>query len=492
MRPTLATLFYALALSVTPAAWAASPVMALSAKPADIILAGGAILVEADESTAKGEKTTFAQAVALRNGEILAVGTRETVLRMKSDSTRWIDLKGRVAMPAFHDGFVNLAQGGLKLLPVDADRTTAQARRQAILKAQDTLMAAGITSVSGPVSADDVLTLQELALEGKISLRFELWGELEKAAQFRELKEKNQRSLPLDFIRFGGVYGELDGSLVDRTAALLDPYADERSSQGQPRYTQERLNALVISANRQGLAVILKASGDRAVNMAITAFGNARKQLFNGRIRNRIVGADLVSSHVRPRFGDLNIALIADPDMLLTEEGGTNMGDLVVRRLGRERARNAYSWRSLADANAHIGFGSSWPARAVNPLLSLYAAVVRPGLPSSNEGLRVSDALRAYTMGAAFATKEEHVKGSIREGKYADIVVLSQNPFKVKAADLRKIMVDLTIAGGKVVYDREAEAAASRLGGGLQPGIDSTAFAVPSAQKTASKAKKRR
>jgi predicted amidohydrolase YtcJ len=151
----------------------------------------------------------------------------------------------------------------------------------------------------------------------------------------------------------------------------------------------------------------------------------------------------------------LNIALIADPDMLLSEDG-TNVGELVVRRLGRERAKHAYSWRSLVDAKAHISFGSSWPARTVNPLLSLYAAVVRPGLPAGNEGLRVQDALKAYTLGAAFATKEEHVKGSIREGKFADIVVLSKDPFKARTADLDKIQVDLTIAAGKVVYERPA------------------------------------
>ena len=417
---------------------AAPPAVVLRA---DLILKGGTVYLEREPDAPAGTDT--AQAVALRGSDVALIGTNDAVLAAKDESTRIVDLKGRTVIAGFHDSFLDL-----RAVKTEWGETLGNT----LLKMQESAAAAGITSVSGPAAQDVLETIAKLARDGKLTLRYELWGDIEKTSDFITLRERHS-SLPRDSVKLSGVFGVLDGNIEDRTAALLEPYSDAPSVQGLPRYTQENLNAMVLEANRRGLSVILKASGDRAVNMAISAFGLARKTLFNSRFRNRIVGADIIAPSSRGRLADLGIAVIGEPDVLLPHGGSKGVQRFVRDKLGMKRMHLAYPWKSLSRAGTLLTFGSTWPERELNPLQSIYAAVARPGILVGEESLSVAEAIAAFTINPAIASREEHVKGTLREGKFADLVVLSRDPFKVRSGDMRTIKVDMTVVGGRVVHE---------------------------------------
>jgi predicted amidohydrolase YtcJ len=131
------------------------------------------------------------------------------------------------------------------------------------------------------------------------------------------------------------------------------------------------------------------------------------------------------------------------------------------KRLGRERAKTSYAWRSLLDAKATLAFGSDWDVAPISPILGIAAAVTRRTIDGKNPGgwipeqrISVEDALRAYTVSAAYAGFEEKDKGSLEPGKLADFVVLGADLFRVKPEEIEKIGVDETVVGGKTVYRR--------------------------------------
>ena len=129
------------------------------------------------------------------------------------------------------------------------------------------------------------------------------------------------------------------------------------------------------------------------------------------------------------------------------------------KRLGHERARWSYAWRSMLAAGAPVAFGSDWPVAPLSPLLGIYAAVTRATLDGKypdgwfpEQRLTVEEALRAYTLGSAYAAFQENEKGSIAPGKLGDIVVISDDLFTIPPAEIKDSHVVMTIVGGKIVY----------------------------------------
>ncbi|HLW78763.1 MAG TPA: amidohydrolase family protein [Terriglobia bacterium] len=135
-------------------------------------------------------------------------------------------------------------------------------------------------------------------------------------------------------------------------------------------------------------------------------------------------------------------------------------GRWVEKRIGAERARSSYAWRSMLEAGAPLAFGTDWPVAPLNPLLGVYAAVTRATLDGKHpEGwfpeqrLTVEEALRAYTQGSAYAAFEEQEKGTLAPGKLADLVVLSGDLFTIPPERIKDAQIELTVVGGKVVYE---------------------------------------
>lgn len=330
---------------------------------------------------------------------------------------------------------------------------------QAFRLAQDQALRYGVTSIQGgPMfhGESELKILAQMNESKQLHVRVSLWGDLEKPQEFLALKERHKR-IPEERIRFGAVKGFVDGVISARTAAMAEPYSDSPSESGEPAYTQERLNELVLAANRLGLPVALHAIGDRAVAMAVNAFANARKVLFNSRLRNRIEHVETAQPGIYARFTDFKLIASMQPSHLVYDDESENYNDA---RLGKERVKHAFAVKSFLKAGAQVAFGTDWPVMPLNPMIGLFAATQRQhynGKPSRgwqpDQKISMEQAVEAYTLGSAYASHEEHVKGSIHEGKYADLVVLNQNPFRASGTAILKNSVHMTISGGQIVFD---------------------------------------
>lgn len=338
------------------------------------------------------------------------------------------------------------------------DRPSVTELREAFLRAQELALRFGVTSIQGgPIRGEDeVKAIEELLVEKKLKLRYSMWGNLDRFGEFVALKQKYKR-LPEEWVRFDSVKGFIDGVLGSRTAALTEPYSDEWKTRGEPMISQDRLNELILSANRQGLAVALHAVGDRAVTMSVAAMVAAKKQLFNSSLRNRIEHLEVVPPFVFTKFTDFNIIASFQPSHMIFD---TELENYNLARLGAARLKTTFALKSFLVSNAHLAFGSDWPVESLNPMAGLFAAVYRQnrnGRPVGGwqpvQKLSMQDAIDAYTLGGAYATREDHVKGSLRDGKFADLVVLERDPFKANGKDLLDNGVFLTIVDGKIVYD---------------------------------------
>ncbi|MEW6057996.1 MAG: amidohydrolase family protein [Bdellovibrionota bacterium] len=338
------------------------------------------------------------------------------------------------------------------------DKPSVDELRTAFKMAQEEAHKFGLTSIQGGpwLGEHELKVLEEMHKADQLRIRYSIWGELERPNEYLELRKK-YRQLPEEWVRLDTLKGFVDGVLSMRTAALTEPYADDKKTKGEPLYPQDKLNELVLTANRLGLTVALHAVGDRAVSMSFAALAKAKRQLFNSRVRNRIEHMEVIPKYLFPKFTEFNIIASVQPSHLIYENESKNYNDA---RLGPKRVKDAFAWKSLIREKAHLAFGTDWPVMPLNPFLGIYGAVHRQHYNGKPRGgwqpaqrIILEQAIEAYTLGPAYATREEHVKGSIREGKYADLVILEKDPFQAKGKDLLKVSVSTTIVAGKIVYD---------------------------------------
>ena len=310
----------------------------------------------------------------------------------------------------------------------------------------------GVTSVQDNTSADMLEVYQQLLDEDKLTCRISEWPPLqEDLTEYKKLR--NRYDGPM--LRFGLLKGFSDGSMGSRTAAFFEPYSDDPSTYGIPQMTQEALNRLVLRADGEGFQIGIHAIGSRGNRMVLDAYALARK--INGArdSRHRIEHAQVLTEADLPRFEELGVMASMQPshcisDMRWAEE-----------RIGRERCRYAYAWKSLKNSGAVLAFGTDWPVESLNPMLGLYAAVTRRdtlGYPPRGwfpqERLTMEEAIEAYTLGSAYAEFMEKEKGSLEPGKLADVVILDRNLLSVSPSQILKTRVVYTIVGGKIVYQR--------------------------------------
>jgi predicted amidohydrolase YtcJ len=239
-----------------------------------------------------------------------------------------------------------------------------------------------------------------------------------------------------------------DGSVESQTAAMLTPYAPRGSADGTANMTPAELSSLVATLDARGWQVAIEASGDRAVRVALDAIGAVAKTAQGGRTpRHRIEGLAMVAAEDVPRFGALGVIASMQPlhatgDALLTWS----------KNLGPDRAALGWPARSLSAAGAHLAFGTDWPRLPLEPLAGLRAALQRPDLHAP-EQLTLKSAINAWTSGAAWASFDEHRKGTLKADMLADLVILSSDIF-AGSANLASAEVAITIFDGKIVYRR--------------------------------------
>jgi predicted amidohydrolase YtcJ len=248
-----------------------------------------------------------------------------------------------------------------------------------------------------------------------------------------------------------------DGALGSRGAKLLEPYSDEPAHIGLTVTPAAELQDIAIRALRSGFQLNVHAIGDGANRDVLNVFEAALKQVPKADHRFRIEHAQVISASDIPRFAQLGVipsmqAVHQTSDMYWAES-----------RLGPDRIRGAYAWRSLLDTGVIIAGGSDFPVESADPLLSFHAAVTRQDAKNwpaggwqPQERMTRAEALRHLTIWPAYAAFAEQQVGSITPGKLADIVVLSKDIMTIPVEDILTTKVELTIVGGKIVYDANA------------------------------------
>jgi len=545
---------------------------------ADLILWHGKIWT-AEPAGAHNAAAKFAEAVAIANGRILAVGSNAEMQLYAGRNTQVVDLKGRLAVPGLIDSHAHFMGGGFQLLTVDLKdarseqeftrriagkaSTLAPGRwllggdwdeqawvsatlptRQMIdavtvnhpvflsrydghaalanslaLKlagvtrgtpnplggvivrdaageptgifkdaAQDLISKAiprpteaemaealrtalaeaarvGLTSV-GSITVDgdswngsftgEIQLLRRAELEGWLTCRM---YEIIPITQWEKLRDAGlAHNMGDDFIKLGAVKAFADGSLGSATAWMDEPFADDSANRGIPLPLMNppaKMAALASGADQAQIQICIHAIGDRAIAEILDMYerlGGANAAAHRFRIEH--------AQHLRPqdfaRFAKLGIIASMQPYHAIDD------GRWAEKRLGPERLKWSYAWRSMLAAGAPLAFGSDWPVAPLSPILGICAAVTRATLDGKHpdgwfpeQRLTVEEALRAYTQGSAYAAFQENEKGSIAPGKLGDIVVLSDDLFTIPPAKIKDAHVVMTIVGGRIVYQVE-------------------------------------
>jgi len=328
--------------------------------------------------------------------------------------------------------------------------TAAQRRRALELATQDAVHH-GLTSVQDYSTWNDFLVFEQMEREGALPVRVTEWLTFNDPL---DVLEKHRASHPANdpMLHTGFLKGFMDGSLGSRTAALLAPYADDPGNIGIPQYDQQKLNDMTIERAKSGFQIGFHAIGDRAVRMALDAFAAAEAAGYGKDLRFRIEHAQVMAPSDFERFQSLGVIASMQPNHLLTDMRWAEA------RLGPERTATSYAWKKFLDEGVPLAFGTDYPVEPVTPFRGIYAAVTRmdeAGKSSYHpeQKLTISQALDAYTVGAAYAEFAEDRLGKLVPGYLADFVVLDRDITRIPAGEILGTKVLRTVVGGKTVWE---------------------------------------
>jgi predicted amidohydrolase YtcJ len=259
-------------------------------------------------------------------------------------------------------------------------------------------------------------------------------------------------------LHIGGLKGFADGSLGSTTALFFDPYLDAPNTSGlagEEMIPESKMAQHIREADRAGLQISVHAIGDKANHLILGMFEAAEKANGPRDRRFRIEHAQHLLAADIPRFAALHVIASMQPYHAIDD------GRWAEKRIGPERAKTTYAFRSLLDAGAVLAFGSDWDVAPMDVLMGIYGAVTRRTLDGKHPGgwvpeqkITVAEAVRAYTWGSAYASFEERIKGTIEPGKLADMAVLTRDIFAIDPVEIANTKVELTIFDGRVVYQR--------------------------------------
>ena len=313
----------------------------------------------------------------------------------------------------------------------------------------------GVTSLTDMSAGDDVGLYQYLLERGELKTRIYAtrsivsWDVLAKTGV--------RAAFGSDMLRIGALKGFADGSLGSTTALFFEPYSDTPNTRGllfDQMLPEGIMLERVMAADRLGLQIMIHAIGDEANLRILDIYKEAAAKNGARDRRFRIEHAQHLRTNEIPRFGQQKVIASMQPYHAADD------GRWCEKRIGPARERGAYVFRSLLDSGAVLAFGSDWTVAPLDPLTGLKAAVTRQTLDGRHPGgwrpeqkITLDEAIRAYTVGAAYAEFAEHVKGSLTPGKLADLVLLDRDIYKIDAAELDKAKVLVTVVDGKVVYE---------------------------------------
>jgi predicted amidohydrolase YtcJ len=316
----------------------------------------------------------------------------------------------------------------------------------------------GLTSVQH-MSAQyaDIGALADLAERGELTLRVYAvpmetrWEDLAKLGL--------RRAFGSPFLRLGALKGFADGSLGSTTAYFFEPYTDDPATSGLLSDEMQPLEGMrerITKADAAGLQLCIHAIGDQAISILLDLFQDVTKANGARDRRLRIEHAQHVAARDFDRFAKLDVIASVQPYHAIDD------GRFAEKRIGRERCKTTYAFRTFLDHGVRLALGTDSPVAPFNPMETLGAAVTRATLDGKNPGgwfpeqkLTLAQAVEAYTLGSAYAEFQDKEKGSLAPGKLADFVVLHEDIFAIPPERIHEVVVDKTIVGGAVVFARD-------------------------------------
>ncbi len=327
-------------------------------------------------------------------------------------------------------------------------------RDSALARALAHAASLGVTATANmSASWADLASYKRLERANRLTIRVAVYLPIE---GWRAVAESVARQGAGDaWVRIGGVKGYMDGSAGSRTAFFFEPFSDSAGYRGLMQQPESDMRAWIGGADSAGLQLAVHAIGDRA-NAILLAIYDSVARAHGARDRRfRIEHAQHLRREDIARFGAQRVVASMQPYHAIDD------GRWLAVRIGPERIRTTYAFRSLIDTEAPLAFGSDWTVAPLDPMLGVYAAVTRRTLDDRNPGgwvpdqkITIEETLRSYTSGNAWATFNEQKWGTLAPGRFADVVVLDRDPFAVAAESLGTIKPRYTIVGGKVVYRR--------------------------------------
>lgn len=360
-----------------------------------------------------------------------------------------------------------------KVIPKPTDAERLEALRRGIAFANQN----GLTRVVSCGGDFEVLTYyDQLRRAGQLTLRMD-------AARIIDLAESTAKAIDEiksaekshhdEWLAAGYAKFFLDGVVESHTAAMLAPYADDPSLKGKLFWDPEKYKQAVQQLESDHIQVFTHAIGDGAVRLALDAYESANAINKTPDARERIEHIETITAEDIPRFGKLGVIASFQP---LHAYPDSDTLDVWLKNAGHQREPRAWAWQSIAKTGGHEAFGSDWPVVTLNPWQGVQTALTRqsregtpPGGWVPEQRLSLEQAIAGYTLGAAYAIHRENEEGSLKLGKLADFIVLSQDLFKIDPHQVSDTKVLLTVVGGKSVYESPAwlkmQSAAAKAGG---------------------------
>ncbi len=341
-----------------------------------------------------------------------------------------------------------------RVIPAPGEDEVIEALRAAMKYAAEM----GVTSVQD-MSAEPRLfgIYQKLAARGDLTVR--IYGAQPLSAWRRLAAAGLRAGFGSDKLKAGLVKGFADGSLGSTTALFYEPYVDSPNTAGlaaDEMIPESKMLENILGADQAGLQIAIHAIGDKANSLVLGMYEKAADANGARDCRFRIEHAQHLRAADIPRFARARVIASMQPYHAIDD------GRWAEKRIGPERAKGAYAFRTLLDSGAVLAFGSDWHVAPMDPLMGIYAAATRrtrddlhPTGWIPEQKISVAEAIRAFTMGGAYASFDERVKGSIEPGKLADLAVISHDILTINPADIEKARVVMTIFDGKVIYERK-------------------------------------
>src|SRR5579884_1252560 len=334
---------------------------------------------------------------------------------------------------------------------------THERRMRAARRALSHAASLGVTSVQAMSAAyEDIEVLEELAERGELTAR--VYAAPLSSGWKDQAKIGVRRAFGSSWLRIGAVKTFADGSLGSTTAYFFQPYDDAPNTRGLLAAGMQPLSNMrdrFQQADAAGLQLCTHAIGDQAISIILDLYQNVIDKNGERDRRLRIEHAQHMAAKDFDRFARMHVIASVQPYHAIDD------GRWAERRIGRERIKTTYAFRTFLDHGVRLALGTDWTVAPLNPMLTIYAAVTRATLDGKNpngwvpeQKISVKEAVEAYTMGSAYAEFQDKEKGSITPGKLADLVILSDDIFSIDPKAIRDVQIEQTVVGGKVVYSR--------------------------------------